>query len=143
MFKITKTDYGLRMDFVGGVNRPDMDDWLEQSKQLIEELELPKFAVLMDFRYCDYLAASAKKTFDTGRKVFYHMGMRRSALIFAEPKMSRGFKRIAKRMGFDQFERYLDSSNTRCEKLALDWLLRGDDPDLTEEERARQRLAAR
>ncbi|MCP4550161.1 MAG: hypothetical protein GY835_27180 [bacterium] len=141
MFKIKKTDYGLRMDFVGGVNQPDMEDWLKQSKDTIEEIDMAKFAVLIDFRYCDYLAASGKKTFDTGRKVFYHMGMRRSALIFAEPKMSRGFKRIAKRLGFDQFERYLDSTNPRCEKLALAWLLRGDDPDLSEEERDRRSLS--
>jgi len=128
VINIIKTDYGFSMEFIGNINRSDVEDWLSRCMDEFEDVH-NKFAMMIDFRRCDYMAASAKKTLDSARRVFYHQGMRRSIMIFRDANMARGFQKAAKQLGFDRFERYMAASAPDVNQKALGWLLRAVDPD--------------
>lgn len=120
-------DWGIRTRFSGRVSNDDMKEWLEATTAAAEGFE-SKFAMLLDFRACDYLGDKAKHSLDMGRRIFFRRGMRRSAILFREAKMARGFRHAAIEMGYDDFERYICPAMGSCEKLALDWLLFAKDP---------------
>jgi hypothetical protein len=127
MYVIKRMEWGFRTRFSGSVSNEDMQDWLEEATRLTEGWK-GKFAMLLDFRACDYLGDKAKQSLDLGRRIFFRRGMRRSALIFREAKMARGFRYAAIQMGYDDYERYLCSAMGDPEALALDWLLYARDP---------------
>lgn len=127
MYVNKKADWGIRTQFSGRVSNDDMKDWLKEATLMADEFK-GKFAMLLDFRACDYLGDKAKGSLDMGRRIFFRRGMRRSVILFREAKMARGFRHAAIEMGYDDFERYLCQSMGNVDKLALDWLLFAKDP---------------
>ena len=61
MFNIKKTDYGFYMKFAGAMRNQDMKDWMVEAIKNMDSSN-GKFALLMDFRACDFLGDKAKET---------------------------------------------------------------------------------
>jgi hypothetical protein len=58
--------------------------------------------------------------------------MERNAVILASAIATLQARRIAKETGIDRWARYIDaSSRNDWEKIAVDWLTRGVEPDVT------------
>ncbi|MCB1161458.1 MAG: hypothetical protein R3C71_07080 [Candidatus Krumholzibacteriia bacterium] len=127
MYIMKRMDWGIHTRFTGRVSNDDMQDWLEEATRLTAGWK-GKFAMLLDFRACDYLGDKAKQSLDLGRRIFFRRGMRRSVIVFREAKMARGFRHAAIQMGYDDFERYICPAMGRVDDLAMDWLLYAKDP---------------
>ena len=129
MYKIEKTDYGVRLTFAGRVDAHEMTRWLEESEDVLPGLKRG-FCVFVDMRTLIPLTPDTEHLIKEGQKLYKRMGMERSVVILASPVITMQFKGIAHETGIYKWERYIDaSSEPNWEQVGLDWLTREIDPD--------------
>lgn len=129
MYKIDKTKYGLRLLFGGVMDAPELQAWLRDSAELLQTVT-PHFSVLVDMRTLSPLDDAGKSVMREGQQLYRSAGMDRSVVILENPVTLMQFKRIAHASGIFHWERYLCALETPdWEQVALNWLLRGIDPD--------------
>jgi hypothetical protein len=129
MYKIEKTDYGIRITFDGFIKQDEMAKWVTESTQFIRSMP-SKFGVLVDMRGLKPLSHEAEMEMQKGQKLYKEKGMMRSVVILANKVTTMQFKRIAQETGIYQWERYLDASKaTNWEEVGNKWLTNADDPD--------------
>jgi hypothetical protein len=76
------------------------------------------------------LPPDAQASMEEGQKLYKQKGMERSVVILNSASLTMQFKRIAKETGIYEWERYVDASKTAdWEKVGLDWVKKGVDPD--------------
>ncbi len=129
MYKIEKKDYGYRLTFGGFIKEDEMKKWLEESKVILPNG--PKsFGVFVDMRTLKPLPPESQKHMNEGQKFYKKSGMVRSVVILASAITKMQFKRIAQETGIYEWERYIDEASTsNWEKVGLDWIKDGIDPD--------------
>lgn len=99
-----------------------------------------KFGVFVDMRTLEPLTPRGQKEFEEGQRQARESGMTRSAVILANSTLTYQFKRIALQSGIYDWERYIDeSTEPEWEKVGLDWVINGIDPDAD----LRQQIAKR
>ncbi|OEU57610.1 MAG: hypothetical protein BA871_10695 [Desulfuromonadales bacterium C00003096] len=65
-----------------------------------------------------------------GQKLYKEKGMVRSVVILDNVITKMQFRRIGKETGIYEWERYIDASSVAdWEKIGIDWLSKGIDPD--------------
>lgn len=129
MYKIEKTDYGVKLTFDGFIKKDEMAKWVEESNQFINSLP-SKFGVLVDMRDLKPLDHDTEMEMQRGQKLYKEKGMERSVVILANAVITMQFKRIARETGIYQWERYIDASKVpNWEEIGINWLVKGEDPD--------------
>ena len=129
MYKIERTDFGVRLIFDGFMKQEEMAKWVAESEQFVKSLP-PKFGVIVDMRGLKPLTAEAEKEMQNGQKLYKKSGMERSAVILSSAVVTMQFKRSAQETGIYQWERYIDASKVaNWEEVAKKWLVNAEDPD--------------
>lgn len=129
MYKIEKRPSGFLLTFGGFIQKQEMEQWLEESRKALMAAP-PEFGVIIDMRTLNPLPKDAQDVMVTGQQMYKVKGMKRSAVILANPTTTIQFKRLAQESGIYAFERYIDASVTPdWSQVALDWVKSEIDPD--------------
>lgn len=129
MFKIEQRPFGFSLEFSGFIAPDEMAAWVEKSRTELTHAK-KGFGVLVDMRSLKALSPEAKAKMEEGQKLYKGAGMVRSAVIVDSALLAMQFKNIAKDTGIYQWERYINAgAHTDWERLALDWIKEGKDPD--------------
>lgn len=129
MYKIEKHPYGFKLVFGDFIKPEEMAKWVEESKKSL--IGAPKeFGVFVDMRTLKPLSAEAQSHMQEGQKLFKQKGMVRSVVILDNSLTKMQFQRIARETGIYAWERYIDASSVpHWEKVGVDWISKGIDPD--------------
>lgn len=129
MYRIEKENFGYRLTFSGFIREDEMLEWVKESEKAV--IGAPKdFGVLIDMKDLKPLPEGSQRHMQDGQKIYKKKGMSRSAVIVNGATTKMQFQRIAKETGIYDWERYIDSSSTvDWEKIAIDWVSSGVDPD--------------
>ncbi len=129
MYKIEKTNYGVKLTFAGFIQEAEMAKWVEESKSLIPSLP-QRFGIFVDMRNLATLPQVSKIEMEKGQIAYKQAGMQRSVVILENSIIAMQFKKIAKETGIDQWERYIDaSSNPNWEDAGLNWIVSSKEPE--------------
>jgi len=129
MYNIEKNNYGFKLTFGGHINEEEMKKWVDDSRKSLASAP-SSFGVLIDMRTLKPLNPEAQKHMQEGQKLYKGKGMVRSAVIVSSAVTKMQFQRIAKETGIYEWERYIDASSVgNWEKVAIDWIANGKDPD--------------
>ncbi len=128
MYAIEKAPFGYRMNFKEIILRDEMAQWVQDSEFILNGV--PRgFGLYLDMRKLKPLADDAQLELAKGQKVYQGAGVQRSVAIVATPEVAAQLRELAKASGLDANERYIDVSFPSFERLALEWLNDGIDPD--------------
>lgn len=129
MYKIEKTNYGVKLTFEGFIKRDEMAKWVKESKQILKTLP-SKFGVLVDRRNLKHLPQDAQIEMAKGQKLYKERGTQRSAVVVAYTLIYLQFKRITKETGIYKGEPYIDASKVpNWEDIAKKWIVKAEVPD--------------
>ncbi|MEN8122374.1 MAG: hypothetical protein ABFS35_18660 [Bacteroidota bacterium] len=129
MYKIDKKEYGFHLVFSDFIKADEMKRWVDDSTKALTTAN-GNFGVFIDMRTLKPLLPDAQEYMQQGQKLFKQKGMQRSVVILNNTITTMQFKRIARQTGIYEWERYLDASKiTNWEKVGIDWLKNGTDPD--------------
>ena len=128
MYRIEKTNYGVKFTFSGFLDKEEMKRWAEEV--VAGTKSLPKgFCVFMDMRGMQPLPRDAWLMMQRAQEQAIKAGMARSVQVVDDPITSMQFKRFARNTGISDRERQIDASSVLdWEKMAMDWLIRGIEP---------------
>lgn len=128
MYLIQRAGYGYHLTFGGFVDGDEMQGWLEESQRELAEAP-DTFGVVVDMRTLMPLHPDAQQLMERGQALYRQAGMERSAVILNHPVTTIQFQRLAQQSGIYEWERYIDaSSDPEWEKMALNWVQRGQEP---------------
>ncbi len=129
MYSIAKTSYGVKVEFGGFLQAPELAKWVAESKALLERMK-PGFGVFVDMRTLKPLSPDAQQEMQAGQKLYKEKGMTRSVVILDGALTTLQFRRIAQETGIDQWERYIDAQKTPdYEARGIAWLTSGKEPE--------------
>ncbi len=129
MFKIEKRPSGLLLTFGGFIQKPEMEEWLAESRKYLAGMS-PGFGVVVDMRTLAPLHSDAKSVMVQGQELYKSSGMERSAVVLNNVITTFQFRNIAIQSGIYTYERYFDASSDRnWEEKALNWVKLGLDPE--------------
>jgi len=129
MYRIKRTKYGIHLTFSGHIKAVEMEQWLEESRGVLSEVEGP-FGVFVDMRDMILLPPESQPAMKRGQMHYRSEGMVRSVVILRDKVIAMQFQRIAKETGIYEWERYIDASNEKdWEKIGMDWIIDAIDPD--------------
>ena len=132
MYKIEKKPYGFKLTFGGFIRLDEMQQWMEESKKILEESPC-EFAVFIDMRELKPLPARSQQYMQQGQKIYREKGMQRSVVILNNPGTTLQFKRLAKETGIKKRERYIDASTVKDWLVkGLNWIKHEEEPDKPE-----------
>lgn len=130
MYKIEKTNYGVKLTFGGFMQSTELSKWVEDSENTLKTITSNSFGVLIDMRTLVPLSNDAQQEMQRGQVLYKQKGMIRSCVILANASIATQFKQIAQQAGIYEWERYIDEiSNQNWENTAIKWLSDGIDPD--------------
>jgi hypothetical protein len=129
MYKLEKKGYGYKLVFGDYIKADEMREWLDEAKKTL--ISAPReFNIFVDMRTLKPLPSDAQSHMQSGQKLFKEKGMKRSVVILNSTVTKLQFLRIAKETGIYNWERYIDASSiSDWEKVGLDWINKGIDPD--------------
>ena len=128
MYTIEKTDYGFKLVFEGFIQAPEMKDWYEESKKVLESAS-PGFHVMVNIRKMKTLPQDAKAVFFEGQRYYISKGAIRSGVIASDVITKEQLKNIGLKSGVTEFEKYIDGSKPDWEQKALDWIINRIPPE--------------
>ena len=130
MYTLETAPFGFRVTSSGRVTLEEATEQLIESRVLLRVCPKP-FGVLVDIRTLLPLSEDVQAVVDETQRLFRHSGLERSAVVLASAVVTMQFMRIAKDTGVYVHERYVDASKQpNWERVALDWIVQGIDPDL-------------
>jgi hypothetical protein len=129
MYTLEKVPFGFKVTIAGRVTAEEAVHAREESRTALAQSEGP-FGVLVDIRTLKPMADDVQLIVDETQRMFRRSGLERSAVVLASAVMTIQFMRIARDTGVYAHERYVDASkHADWEKIALAWILDGQDPD--------------
>ena len=130
MYKIDRTDYGLRLTLAGSMSSDEIRRWERDVVVALHGLERP-FGVFVDMRQLAPLADEDQGGFMHAQIRARQLGMRRSVVIVESARVAAEFERIARQTGIHVYERYIHAvDDPHWEQRGLDWVIDGIDPDV-------------
>lgn len=129
MHRIEQTQYGYKLVFEGFLQKHDLSTLLDDMKQTIRSRG-HKFPVLLDMRHSRAFPTDAQEILKEAIRFFKQVGMERNAVVLSSAIATLQTRRLLKETGIDALSRYIDASTEQeWERVALDWLVAGVDPD--------------
>ena len=134
MHRIEETKYGYKLVLEGFLQREEVGQLLVAMKEKIKPREKGQtFPLLLDMRKSNAFPSDAREILKQCLLFCKASGMERNAVILASAIATLQARRIAKETGIDRWARYIDASSrpNDWEKIAVDWLTHGVEPDIT------------
>jgi hypothetical protein len=129
MYRVEQEPFGIRITLGGFIEKEEISRWAEDVAKLIKKLG-PGFSVFVDMRELSPLPADAQEIVVSTQANARASGMLRAVHIHKNPVTILQMRRLAKESGIYDTERFIDASaDPNWEQIALDWLLKGIDPD--------------
>lgn len=128
MYRIKKTEYGLRLQFGGIIEADEMEKWKEEFRSALRGAR-KGFTVFVDMRTLEPLSDEAQVPMNEGQRLARGAGMSRSVVILKDNITTLQFIRIARQSGIHETERYISAVNDPAwEEKGLAWILEGKEP---------------
>jgi len=129
MYEVHRTDYGVKIVFQGFLKEEELRNWSHEVAGVTKLL--PRgFCVLHDMRGMRPLPPEARQLMKRNMEEAKRAGMRKSAQIVDDAITAMQFKRLANEVGIAETTRQINASLTPdCERAAVDWIVKGIDPD--------------
>ncbi len=123
------TRYGYRSTFLDPVTVEDTRTWSAELRAAVAGRE--SFSQFIDLRCRGRLRAEDEQEGLIAAEMAWVKahGLLRSAVVVSDRFLLLKIKQLAFGTAVYEWERYLDGSEPRWERLALDWIERGLDPD--------------
>jgi len=129
MYQLEKNHYGIHLKFEGFIQADEVARWFDEVKALLESQPIG-FGVFADMRAAKPFPPQSRVLMQNAQKYCKEKGMGRSVVIIQDYITSMQFEEIAKDSGIDQWERYIDASQTPdFEDRAIAWLVSGIEPN--------------
>lgn len=131
MYTIEKTTYGLRVVMGGVYAENEIKQYIEEKEKLISEIDGP-FSMLVDLRSAIPPEPSDRKLLEESQARMRKGNFERMAIIFTSPVLRMRGQQIAFDSEISPQTRMIDASKVpNWESLALDWVIKGIDPEAT------------
>lgn len=125
------TDYGFRVHAPGYITPAEARAWFEDLRTRVLALEGKPFGLLVDSRTQKANPPDTQELIKESMVWLRGHGMERSVVVLDSTVALIQILRLAKATGVYAYERYLDAlKDPDWEAKALDWIIRGIDPDL-------------
>ena len=129
MYKFEKQDYGLKLTVSGDLTEQEISGMTDELKSLVGSISKP-FSILVDAREAITLDQSVFHLLSDCQKIVQAAGRQSAAIVINSPVLKSQGQRITIDSGSTEAVRFIDSSKTEdWEKVAMDWILRGKEPD--------------
>jgi hypothetical protein len=130
MHKIEETSYGYRVTFEGFLQRDDAGTLLDSMRSTVKPRD-GGFSVLVDMRTSRAFPVEAQEVVKQAILLCKEAGLERNAVVLNSAIAALQARRLARETGIEKDIRYIDASNEpEWERVAIDWLTDGIDPDL-------------
>jgi len=131
MHRIDETPYGYCICFDGFLLRDDAGALLERMRQVVKP-RAGGFHVLVDLRHSRAFPAESQEVLKQAIQLCKESGMERNAVVLNSAIATLQARRIAKETGISDGVRYIDTSTEpEWERVAMDWLAAGLDPQVS------------
>ena len=129
MYKIEKQTYGLRITIAGDFISNEIIGLTHELKAIAGTLTQP-FSLLVDAREMMTMDNSVIQLATECQRVVKECGRQYTAIVLNSPVIRNQVERISIETGSTDAIRYIFADNTDdWEKVALDWILHGIEPD--------------
>jgi len=133
MYKIEKTDFGVKITFKGSIKAEEMRQWLEDSIVFLQQIK-NKFCIVIDMRDLKALDEETEKILKEGQICYSQgnnpdKGIERSAVFVDNIVTKIQMMRISRETGLSIKERFFSQDEADWEKKADDWIFKGIDPE--------------
>ncbi len=129
MYEISETKYGLRIVMQGFLGKDELKTMSREAGRVVKKMK-KDFGVLHDMRGMLTLPAEAREIMKLNMESAKQAGMGRSAQILDDAIITLQFKRLAREVEISDTMRQIDAGNVPdCERVAMDWIVKGIDPD--------------
>ena len=133
MYKFEKQDYGLKLTVSGDLTKQEISGMTVELKSLVGSISKP-FSILVDARETITLDQSVIHLLVKCQKIVQAAGRQSAAIVINSPVLKSQGQRITLDSGSTEAVRFICSAkNADWEKVAMDWILRGKEPDPTAE----------
>jgi hypothetical protein len=124
-----QTSYGYRSTIEDPVSLDDMRAWAADVDRATRDRR--SFGQLIDVRRADRLSGDLEqqKIIQDQMKLVKERGLLRSCVVVPNRQVALKIKQLAFATPVYEWERYLDGADPDWERLALDWIVRGLDPE--------------
>ncbi|MDH3892871.1 MAG: hypothetical protein OEV49_17555 [candidate division Zixibacteria bacterium] len=129
MYTIKKTSYGFQFSFMGHFPKDEAKLWARDASQAFLTYE-GNPGVFVDMRDMELMPPESRQYVIDVQRIARKNGMIRSAVILKDKITTMQLMGIAKETGIYEWERYIDANaEPNWEKVGLDWVIHGIDPD--------------
>ena len=129
MYEVQRTEYGVRFFLQGFIREEEAAAWYEEMISSLKNIN-KGFKVFVDMRGFRPASEDVQAKFVDIQRIFKDHGMNRSVVILDNTVAVMQLIRTAKESGIYDQERYLTpENNPDWEQQAMDWILKGRDPD--------------
>ncbi len=129
MYELHQTEYGLKFIFKGFMEKDELQRWAQEVGHVTKKLA-KGFCVLHDMRGMYPLPPEARELMKRNMERAKQAGLGRSAQIVDDAIAAIQFQRLAKEVGIADSTRQIDASSVSdCERVAIDWIVKGIDPN--------------
>ena len=129
MHRIEETSYGFRLTLEGFLQRDEAGELLAAMKSTVRPRN-GGFAVLLDMRHSRAFPAEAQELIKEALVYCKDAGLERNAVVLNSAIAALQARRLARETGIEDDIRYIDAaSEPEWERVAIDWLPAGIDPD--------------
>ena len=128
MYEVHLTEYGVKFVFKGFMEKDELRRWAQEVGQAVKKLGKGCW-VLHDMRGMNPLPPEARELMKLNIVQAKQAGLGRSAQIVDDAITAMQFQRLAREVGISETTRQIDASLVPdCEKVAIDWIVKGIDP---------------
>lgn len=129
MYKFEKQNYGLKLTLSGDLTESEISGLAGELKSLVSSISQP-FSIFVDARETMTLDQSVFQLLSECQKIAQDAGRQSAAIVINSPVLKSQGERITLDSGSTEAVRFICSAkNADWEKVAMDWILHGIEPD--------------
>lgn len=126
-----KTSYGYQLKFSGIITVEETSKWVSEMEKSVNDTG-DRFSVFVDMRKSVIIPNECKAMLESIQSHCRTKGMERSVVIISDNVTFQQMTLVAKKTGIYKWERYINSESCPdWNKIGLDWILNGIDPNHT------------
>jgi calcineurin-like phosphoesterase len=139
MHKIERTSYGIRVTVSGNYSHNETSSYITEKEKIIAEINGP-FSILADAREAIPPTRDDRVLYEMSHLRMKEQQLLRMAVMLTSPVLTQMAKQMMFKAGLQDRARIIDHDDrATAERLALQWILDGTEPDNATGTRDRQR----